>query len=138
MRSVIKPSRKLWAIFGAGITCVHLSALAQAPGGRPPGADTPPAPPPSLSGPIVKIKQGLVQGFVKDDVGVFRGLPFAAAPVGVLRWRAPESPAKWQGVRASNAFSGSCNQVEDCLYLNVYRPANATRSSKLPVMMWIH
>jgi para-nitrobenzyl esterase len=91
-----------------------------------------------MSGAVIKIRQGSVQGFVKENVSVFRGLPFSAPPVGDLRWREPQPPAKWQGVRAANAFSGSCNQVEDCLYLNVYRPANAERNAKLPVMMWIH
>ncbi|HTE42364.1 MAG TPA: carboxylesterase family protein, partial [Steroidobacteraceae bacterium] len=110
-------------------------SLAQAPPARP---QAPPEPPPPLSGPAVKIKQGQVQGFVKDDVNVFRGLPFAAPPVGDLRWREPKAPKSWEGTRAANAFGGSCNQDEDCLYLNVFRPANANAKSKLPVLMWIH
>jgi para-nitrobenzyl esterase len=107
-------------------------------GQAPPRPQTPPEPPPPVSGPVIKIKQGQVQGFVKDDVNVFRGLPFAAAPVGDLRWREPKAPAKWSGVRAANAYGGVCNQQEDCLYLNVTRPASATEKSKLPVIMWIH
>ena len=75
---------------------------------------------------------------MKDDVNVFRGLPFAAAPVGELRWREPQAPAKWDGVRPANAYGGVCNQQEDCLFLNVTRPARATEKSKLPVLMWIH
>jgi len=115
-----------------------LSVTAIAHGQAPPRPQTPPEPPPPVSGPIVKIKQGQVQGFVNDGVNVFRGLPYAAAPVGDLRWREPQSPAKWEGVRAANAFGGVCNQNEDCLYLNVTRPADATEKSKLPVIMWIH
>src|SRR5690349_14304837 len=107
----------------------------QAPPQRP---QAPPEPPPPLSGPVIKTKQGLVQGFVKDGVNVFRGLPFAAPPVGELRWREPASPAKWQDTRAANAYGGVCNQAEDCLYLNVTRPTTATEKSKLPVIMWIH
>jgi para-nitrobenzyl esterase len=110
-------------------------SFAQAPLARP---QAPPEPPPPLSGPVIKTKQGLVQGFVKDDVNVFRGLPFAAPPVGELRWREPASPVKWKDTRAANAYGGVCNQAEDCLYLNVTRPVSATEKSKLPVIMWIH
>jgi para-nitrobenzyl esterase len=107
-------------------------------GQAPPRPQTLPEPPPPVSGPVIKIKQGQVQGFVKDDVNVFRGLPFAAAPVGELRWREPKAPAKWSGVRAANAYGGVCNQQEDCLFLNVTRPVSADEKSKLPVLMWIH
>ena len=85
---------------------------------------------------VIKIVQGEVQGVSADGVSVFKGLPFAAPPVGDLRWRAPQAPAKWQGVRAANAFSSTCAQAEDCLYLNVYEPD--ARNAKLPVMVWIH
>ncbi len=96
------------------------------------------APSPALNGPIVATKQGKTQGFIANDVAVFRGLPFAAPPVGDLRWREPKSPAKWSNVRAANAFSQNCQQAEDCLYLNIYAPADAKSNSKLPVMLWIH
>jgi para-nitrobenzyl esterase len=98
----------------------------------------PAAPTPELSGTVVKTKQGTVQGFVANDVAVFRGLPFAAAPVGDLRWREPAPPAKWQGTRAANAYGSSCQASEDCLYLNIYEPKDASANSKLPVMVWIH
>ena len=107
-------------------------AFGQAPAREPAG------PPPELNGPIVKTDQGRVQGFIANDVAVFRGIPFAAPPVGDLRWRAPAKPAKWKDVRAGNVYGGNCQQVEDCLYLNVYAPKNATPKSKLPVMVWIH
>jgi len=91
------------------------------------------------------------------DVRVFKGLPFAAPPVGERRWRAPEPPAKWDGVRAADHFSANCMQRsangaafppyggdrsattmgEDCLYLNVYTAA-AAATEKRPVMVWIH
>jgi para-nitrobenzyl esterase len=86
----------------------------------------------------VKVSQGEVQGTVADGVAVFKGLPFAAPPVGDLRWRLPQHAAKWSGVRAGNAFSATCAQAEDCLYLNVYEPADTQKGAKLPVMVWIH
>jgi para-nitrobenzyl esterase len=132
--------KKMYATLAA-LLCSGL-ALAQVPANRPPGPQAPPEPPPPLSGPTIKLKQGSVQGFLRDNVNVFRGLPYAAAPVGELRWREPARPAKWQGTRAANAYGGSCNQVEDCLFLNVHRPADADEKSrlpaKLPVLMWIH
>jgi para-nitrobenzyl esterase len=96
------------------------------------------AAPPALNGPVVKVAQGEAQGTVADGVSVFKGLPFAAPPVGDLRWRVPQLPAKWSGVRAANTFSATCAQGEDCLYLNVYEPADAKKGAKLPVMVWIH
>ena len=101
-------------------------------------ADPAAAAAPAANGPIVKVRQGEAQGIAADGVAVFKGLPFAAPPVGNLRWREPQLPAKWTGVRAANTFSATCAQAEDCLYLNVYEPADAKRGAKLPVMVWIH
>src|SRR5271154_5859485 len=106
----------------------------QTEAGHPAAATPSPAP----AAPIIKVAQGEVQGVAADGVAVFKGLPFAAPPVGDLRWRAPQLPAKWPGVRQGNAFSSSCAQAEDCLYLNVYEPAGAKNGAKLPVMVWIH
>ncbi len=96
------------------------------------------APSPTSAAPVVKVAQGEVQGAAADGVAVFKGLPFAAPPVGDLRWRAPQPPTKWPGVRQGYAFSSSCAQAEDCLYLNVYEPTAAKNGVKLPVMVWIH
>jgi para-nitrobenzyl esterase len=101
-------------------------------------ADPAAAPPPALDGPTVKLEKGKVQGFIADGVAVFRGVPFAAPPVGDLRWQAPKPAAKWPDVRPANVFSATCAQAEDCLYLNVYEPADAQKGAKLPVMVWIH
>jgi para-nitrobenzyl esterase len=102
----------------------------------------------------VKTEQGKVHGKTINDgkVKAFLGLPYAASPAGDMRWKAPETPAKWTGERDATKFGPHCAQghvfddmifqdsgeSEDCLSLNVYAPADATRKSKLPVMFWIH
>lgn len=91
-----------------------------------------------------------------DGVSAFLGVPFAAPPVGELRWKPPQAAAKWSGVRKADAFGASCVQnqpgsrlpwteefmtqgavSEDCLFLNVWTPASAA-NAKLPVMFWIY
>lgn len=90
---------------------------------------------------------GPVRGVATGDVVSFKGIPFAAPPVGALRWRAPQAPAPWTAERAASAFGNDCMQAaktapratavsEDCLYLNVWRPAAATKPA--PVMVWIY
>ncbi|MDR3774143.1 MAG: carboxylesterase family protein [Terracidiphilus sp.] len=102
----------------------------------------------------VKTEQGKVQGKTINDgkVKAFLGLPYAAPPVGDLRWKAPEPAAKWKGARDATKFGAHCAQgsvfadmifqdgvaSEDCLFLNVYAPATSSKKSKLPVMFWIH
>lgn len=78
------------------------------------------------------------------EVASFKGIPYAAAPVGRLRWRAPEDPAVWRNVRNAKQFGPQCPQPqtsgavnEDCLTLNVWTSARST-SERLPVMVWIH
>ncbi len=98
-------------------------------------------------GPIVVTSGGAVQGTTTANTDEFLGIPYAAPPVGQLRWRPPQAAARWQGVRQATAFAPHCAQggasvgsdpstSEDCLYLNVYAPAHAT--GHLPVMVWIH
>jgi len=104
---------------------------------------------------FVVTSQGAVHGKAIHDgkVRAFLGLPYAAPPVGKLRWRAPEPPAKWNGVREAKEFGAHCAQIpdafpgmrfrdsgpsEDCLFLNVYTPLQAQVGSNLPVMFWIH
>jgi para-nitrobenzyl esterase len=104
--------------------------------------------PPAI--PRVLTKSGLVEGVSDDGLAIFRGVPFAAPPVGDLRWRAPQPVVPWSGVRQSDAFSPICPQLrsypedapferqsEDCLYLNIWKPA-AGPVGRLPVMVWIH
>jgi len=93
----------------------------------------------------VRVEQGLVQGTAEDGLTVYRGIPFAAPPVGNLRWRAPQPAASWAGVLPALKFGPSPIQgsgkgpgmSEDCLYLNVWSPAKSARD-RIPVLVWIY
>ena len=104
---------------------------------------------------MVRVDSGELQGVVDDGVVSYKGIPFAAPPVGDLRWRPPQPVAPWTGVRQAAEFGADCMQgrfgpppapgapaarvpSEDCLYLNVWRPASAAPGAKLPVMVWIY
>ena len=98
----------------------------------------------------VTIDTGKLKGAVQDGVLSFKGIPFAAPPVGDLRWRPPQPAEKWSGVRDATAYGHDCMQLpfpsdaaplgttpaEDCLVLNVWLPAHHT--GRLPVMVWIY
>ncbi|MEN7536675.1 carboxylesterase/lipase family protein [Aurantiacibacter flavus] len=98
----------------------------------------------------VQTQSGLVSGVPTDSGMVYKGLPYAAPPVGQMRWRSPEAPKPWSGVRVASEFGAPCAQGslrgrtqissisrEDCLYLNVWTPENSA-AGRLPVMVWIH
>jgi len=94
----------------------------------------------------VRIDSGLVAGTVEDGIAAWRSIPYAAPPVGPLRWREPQPAASWQGVRQATSFSPTCMQAsswdkqprsEDCLTLSVWAPEDYS-GKKLPVMVWIH
>lgn len=100
----------------------------------------------------ISTQNGLVSGTREEGLTVYRGIPFAAPPVGELRWRAPQPAANWSGVKAADQFGPSCMQAsranallgtpeltvsEDCLYLNVWSPAQSSKDN-LPVMVWIY
>lgn len=137
--SVTMASRviKLLLCLLAGVAAMGVSAAAQ---------KTPP---------VVRVDSGQLQGAVNDGVVSYKGIPFAAPPVGKLRWRPPQPPARWTGVRQATKFGADCMQMrfgpppapsapparapsEDCLYLNVWAPASAAPGAKLPVMFWIY
>jgi para-nitrobenzyl esterase len=98
--------------------------------------------------PVVHTTKGAVRGVAGDDGASFLGIPYAAPPVGSLRWRPPRPTSSWKGVRDAAKAGSSCPQPsssltrsrasndEDCLYLNVYVPPG--QRHHLPVMVWIH
>lgn len=97
------------------------------------------------------IESGAIDGVTTTDaLTVYKGVPFAAPPVGALRWREPQPVVPWQGLRKATSFAPACMQTgvsmpgeqppatsEDCLYLNIWTPAK-TADERLPVMVWIY
>jgi len=101
------------------------------------------------NGSVVYTDKGALRGLKKDGVYRYLGIPYAAPPVGDLRWRPPHPASRWQGTRDATQFASTCPQVtelgafagptsitEDCLYLNVFTPGDSRR--KKPVIVWIH
>jgi para-nitrobenzyl esterase len=111
---------------------------------------------PLSAAPVVETPAGSLEGLAQGATEAFLGVPYAAAPVGDLRWRAPQAARPWRGVRHATAFGASCMQqwpmgtfgpytaefvdtpavAEDCLFLNIWKPAQADRP--LPVFVWVH
>ena len=98
----------------------------------------------------IKTEAGLVESVSRDGVTVYKGIPYAAPPVGDLRWRDPQPVTPWPGVKQADHFSPECMQMgayppdapaepmsEDCLYLNLWKP-DTPDNGKLPVMVWIY
>ena len=102
----------------------------------------------AASAETVRVEKGLLRGTVENGLRVYRGIPYAAPPVGDLRWKPPQPARSWKGVRTADQFGRACMQTnpaianlpapsEDCLYLNVWTPAKSA-GDKLPVLFWIH
>ena len=102
--------------------------------------------------PVVATKDGPIRGVLSGGIDRYLGIPYAAAPVGDLRWRPPQPHGRWTGVRDATAFANHCPQGpssfglpsldEDCLYLNVFTPARGDgepdEGERFPVMVWFH
>lgn len=100
--------------------------------------------------PVAQVESGRLQGALEFGMQVFKNIPYAAPPVGELRWRPPQPAISWSGVRDASKFGPSCPQMfvknlstglilpgsEDCLKLNVYLPQNVSKN--MPVMVWFH
>jgi len=121
----------LAATFGVALSLLTGAALAAPATGR------------------VKVDAGVVEGELRENLSIFRGIPFAAPPTHELRWRAPAPVRPWQGIRAAKSFGPACPQPkitiaggsdepqsEDCLYLNIWTPVSSP--SPMPVMVWLH
>lgn len=106
----------------------------------------------ALAAPLVDTESGRVAGMQAQEIAVFRGLPYAAPPVGALRWRAPQPAIAWPDTRDASKVGNACPQKrglslegggdpgtldEDCLNLNVFTP-RAEPEARLPVMVWLH
>ena len=128
----------------AGVTLGALVAAAPAVSAGTRGGQGPASP----SGPVVGTANGAVRGVASGALDEFLGIPYAAPPVGALRWRPPQPAASWSGVRDATKFAPHCPQPaspfgqastsEDCLFLNVFAPGNQKPGSHNPVMVWIH
>ncbi len=131
------PVARRTVLLGSAISLILTAGIVSA------GAKAPTSVPPTVT-----IGQGTLSGITTAGVASFNGIPYAAPPVGALRWKAPTAAPSWTGTRDATAFGNQCAQptsqfghqgnAEDCLYLNVQVPAGTSASAGLPVMVWIH
>ena len=130
---------------GRSWPCSGLVALAVITACASPAHESPPTMAVLAPDTPVAVTGGQIRGAVSDEtpeVVAFKGIPFAAPPVGDLRWRPPAPVVAWEGVRDATAPGPVCmqggtqEQSEDCLFLNIWAPAETTEPR--PVMVWIH
>ncbi|MER5621371.1 carboxylesterase family protein [Streptosporangium sp. NPDC002544] len=153
-----RPWNRTSAALVAGLACALplLTAAPASAGGGDTAARTGTVPPRATApataggaGTTVRTDSGWVRGEAGKDHLSFQGIPYAAPPVGELRWRSPRAVTPWQGVRDATAPGERCAQTadiwglpgseaEDCLYLNVTAPAPAGGKRPRPVMVWLH
>jgi len=129
------PMRRAAAVAGAAVLLLGPAVQASAASGTP------------SAGLVVQTADGAVQGVAAGTEAEWRGIPYAAPPLGALRWRAPQPVTPWSGVRDATQFTPPCIQTdgtggtlgsEDCLYLNVFAPPGAIAGAGLPVMVHLH
>ena len=145
--------RTLTRLAVAGVTLAALVAAAPAAsagtaGGQAVARPGGPGDADGAGGPVAVTANGAVRGMADGAVDEFLGLPYAAPPVGALRWQPPQPAASWAGVRDATAFGPHCPQPaspfgaasmsENCLYLNVFTPRDDGPGARHPVMVWIH
>src|SRR5215470_12151311 len=133
LAAVLPLSVLLWAAPGQGHTAVAAVTRAAPAGGN------------AL---VVPTDKGKIQGRSAEGIDQFLGVPYAAPPVGALRWAAPQPVTPWHGIRSAQSYGNRCPQLasgngprsdtEDCLYLNVFSPPGAPKASRLPVLVMIH
>lgn len=140
------PVTRMLARLVAGLAIAGAAACS-----APPPVPQPPAASAATPAPL-KIETGWLQGSASGAVVSYKNVPYAAPPLGALRWRAPQPAAAWEGVRDATRYGNDCMQnrmswdktasaqpvSEDCLYLNVWAPTEAKPASKLPVIVWIY
>jgi len=140
MRNILTSNKRRASLRPGAVVCSLMAVgLASSPTLADKNAD---------SGPVVSVTDGKVRGTSANGVNVFRGIPYAAPPVGKLRWQPPHPTKRWKGVLDGTEFANTCPQVtelgsfagptsvtEDCLYLNVFTTGS---SKKKGVIVWIH
>ncbi|MGH7142503.1 MAG: carboxylesterase/lipase family protein [Planctomycetota bacterium] len=151
------PRRTGWSLTALVAVAVLAGGCSMSPDKPLPGAESAPPPPAAVAPPIlfqdpIATADGPITGALADAdkaIHVYKGIPFAAPPVGPLRWKPPQPVTPWTAPRACTAFGRRCvqpeallgkdnsPQSEDCLYLNLWTPAK-TSGDNLPVMVWIH
>src|SRR5207247_2507922 len=101
---------------------------------------------------VVKVEGGQIAGTIEDGVRSYKGIPYAAPPIGSLRWKPPQPVVAWSGIKKGDAVGAACPHLaraadspfpealemksEDCLYLNIWTAAKA--GDRRPVMVWYH